>query len=141
MYGLEMRLAVLTKALTRFVPQSVLIDPIDNLVRAGNEDEAHSMVIRLVDMLKTKGITTLLTHPTVKVSGPSQSELALAPIVDTWILLETVQSGSERYRRLYVLKSRGMAHSHQVREFNITAHGVEVAEPGESKSSDYLSSS
>jgi circadian clock protein KaiC len=128
MYGLEMHLAVMTKAITRFGPQSVVIDPISNLVRAGNEDEAQSVVVRLIDFLKTRGITTILTHPTTDISATTHSNLAISSIVDTWILLETVQSGGERNRQLFILKSRGMAHSNQVREFHITSRGVELVD-------------
>ena len=128
MYGLEMHLAVMTKAVTRFVPQSVIIDPISNLVRAGKEDEAQSMVIRLVDFLKTKGVTTILTQPTTDVSATAHGDLAISSIVDTWILLETVQSGGERNRQLFIRKSRGMPHSNQVREFRITSNGIELVD-------------
>jgi circadian clock protein KaiC len=126
MYGLEMHLAVVTKAITRFDPQSVIIDPISNLVRAGNDDEAQSVVVRLIDFLKTKGITTILTHPTTDISATAHSDLAISSIVDTWILLETVQAGGERNRQLFIRKSRGMGHSNQVREFSITSKGIEL---------------
>jgi circadian clock protein KaiC len=126
MYGLEMHLAVMLKAIARFDPQSVVIDPISNLARAGNEAEAHATVIRLVDTLKTKGVTTLLTHATADVSMTGPTELTIASIVDTWILLQTVEADGERRRQLFVLKSRGMAHSNQVREFTIGGSGIEL---------------
>lgn len=127
-YGLEMHLAVMVKAVERFEPQSVVIDPISNLVRAGNEVDAHATVIRLVDTLKTKGITTILTHPTADISVTGHTELAISSIVDTWILLQTVQTGGERNRQLFVLKSRGMAHSNQVREFTISPKGIDLVD-------------
>ena len=126
MYGLEMHLAVMLKAISRFAPHSVVIDPISNLVRAGHEADAHSVVVRLVDHLKTHGITTVLTHPTADIAMTGHTELAISSIVDTWILLQTVQVGGERNRQLFVLKSRGTAHSNQVREFTISADGFDL---------------
>jgi circadian clock protein KaiC len=125
-YGLEMHLAVILKAVTQLAPQSVIVDPISNLVRAGNDTEAHATVVRLIDTLKASGITTLLTHPTADPSIAGHTDLAISSIIDTWILVQSLQSGGERNRTLYVLKSRGMSHSNQVREFVITSSGVEL---------------
>ena len=123
-YGLEMHLAIMLGAIAEFDPQSVLIDPISNLIRAGREREAHMMVVRLIDTLKTKGITTILTHPTLDLPAVDHTDLAVSSIIDTWIFVQNSQAGGERNRTLYVLKSRGMAHSNQVREFVITDRGI-----------------
>jgi circadian clock protein KaiC len=127
-YGLEMHLAVILKAIGQFDAQSVIVDPISNLVRAGDDLEAHATAIRLVDTLKTKGITTILTHPTGFGGTADHTGLAISSIIDTWILVQSVISGGERNRTLYVLKSRGMAHSNQVREFVITDHGIDLVD-------------
>jgi circadian clock protein KaiC len=128
MYGLEVHLAVILKAITQFNPQSVIIDPISNLVRAGDELEAHATAVRLVDTLKTKGITAVLTHPTGYGTTNDHTDLAISSIIDTWILVQSVISGGERNRTLYVLKSRGMEHSNQVREFIITSRGIDLVD-------------
>jgi circadian clock protein KaiC len=116
------------KAIREFDPQSVIIDPISNLVRAGGESEAHAMVVRLIDSLKTSAITTILTHPTADVAMVGHTELAISSIIDTWILVQTLQTGGERNRTLYILKSRGMSHSNQVREFLITESGIRLVD-------------
>lgn len=126
MYGLEKHLVVVLKAVDDFNPQSVVIDPISNLVRAGGEAEAHGMVVRLIDALKTGGLTTILTHPTGDLPSAGSRELAISSIIDTWILMQAVERRGERRRTLCILKSRGMAHSHQVREFRITAQGLRL---------------
>jgi circadian clock protein KaiC len=128
MYGLEMHLAVILRAVTRFGAQSIVMDPVSNLARPSTDDDAHAMVIRLVDFLKTKGITALLTHPTNDTSTGGPSSLAISSIVDTWIFLQTAQTGDERHRQLYILKSRGMAHSNRVHAFTIGPTGIEIAE-------------
>jgi circadian clock protein KaiC len=126
MYGLEMHLAIMLGAIAEFDPQSVIIDPISNLVRAGREREAQTMVVRLIDALKTRGITTILTHPTSGLPSADHTDLAISSIIDTWMFVQNLQNGGERNRALYILKSRGMAHSSQIREFVITGEGIEL---------------
>lgn len=55
-----------------------------------------------------------------------QTEINISSLIDTWLLVRDIESGGERNRGLYVLKSRGMAHSNQIREFRLTNHGVEL---------------
>jgi circadian clock protein KaiC len=83
------------------------------------------MILRLVDFLKSKGITAILTS---LIHGPAieQSEVAISSVVDTWLFLRHIEGGGERNRALYILKSRGMAHSNQIREYLLTDHGVEL---------------
>ena len=125
-YGLEMHLAIMLGAIDEFDPQSVLIDPISNLIRAGREREAHMMAVRLIDTLKTKGITTILTHPTLDPPSVDHTDLAVSSIIDSWIFVQNLQTGAERNRALQVLKSRGMPHSNQIREFVISDKGVQL---------------
>jgi circadian clock protein KaiC len=127
-YGLEMHLAVMMKVIRDFDAQNVVVDPISNIIRAGSTNEAHTMVVRLVDFLKTRGATAILTHPTAPVALLDHSELAISSIIDTWILLQSVESGGERNRTLLVLKSRGMYHSNQLREFLITDNAIELVD-------------
>lgn len=127
-YGLEMHLAVMTKVIDEFDAQNVVIDPISNVIRAGSPNEAHTMVVRLVDFLKTRGATAILTHPTGPGPLLDHTEIAISSIIDTWLLVQSVEIGGERNRTLYVLKSRGMYHSNQIREFLITDNGIELVD-------------
>ena len=124
--GLEMHLTTMHKAINAFKPQVVIVDPLNSFVIGGNEIEVKSMLMRLVDFLKMKQITGLFTSLTTSGGALEQSEVAISSLIDTWLLLRTIESGGERNRGLYILKSRGMAHSNQIREFLLTDHGVEL---------------
>ena len=124
--GLEMHLTTMQKAINAFKPQVVIVDPLNSFVIGGNEIEVKSMLMRLVDFLKMKQITGLFTSLTTSGGALEQSEVAISSLIDTWLLLRTIEIGGERNRGLYVLKSRGMAHSNQIREFLLTDHGVEL---------------
>jgi circadian clock protein KaiC len=104
------------------------VDPLTSFVIGGNETEVKSMLMRLVDFLKTNQITGLFTNLTSGGSALEQTDIAISSLIDTWLLLRDIEIGGERNRGLYVLKSRGMAHSNQIREFLLTDHGVELCE-------------
>jgi circadian clock protein KaiC len=124
-FGLEMHLVTMHKAIERFAPRAVVIDPISSLMAAGNAFEVKSMLVRLFDYLKMKGITCVVTSLT---SGPGLDETAIgiSSLIDTWFQLRDIEIAAERTRGLYLVKSRGMGHSNQVREFLITAKGVDL---------------
>jgi circadian clock protein KaiC len=82
--------------------------------------------MRLLDMLKEREITALFTSLTRAGDAPEQSEVAISSMIDTWVLLRDVELNGERNRCIYVLKSRGMAHSNQVREFLLTSEGIKL---------------
>jgi len=124
--GLETHLAVKHKLISEFKPQVVILDPLNSFVIGDNEIEVKSMLIRLVDFLKTRQITGLFTNLAQSGSPVEQTEVAISSVIDTWLLLRDIDSGGERNRCLSVLKSRGMAHSNQIREFMLTDHGVEL---------------
>ncbi|MCW1886195.1 circadian clock protein KaiC [Luteolibacter flavescens] len=126
-YGLEMHLVKMHKAVLEFAPDVVIVDPISNLNTAATSEESTQMLLRLVDLLRAKGITTLLIS-LVQGSGAGleTSGENLSSMVDTWLLVRDVESYGERNRVLYVLKSRGMRHSNQLREFLITSEGVDL---------------
>ena len=84
------------------------------------------MVMRLIDFFKTRQITALLTNLTHGGNFLEQSEVGISSLIDTWLLLRDIELGGERNRGMYILKSRGMAHSNQIREFLLTDHGVEL---------------
>jgi len=106
-------------------PKLVIIDPISNFVTAGSAREAHTMLLRLVDFLKTRQTTAVFVSLTSGGGAIEATEQNISSLIDTWILVRDIELGGERNRGLHVLKSRGTAHSNQVREFALTAQGVE----------------
>ena len=127
LYGLERHLVEIHKLVTKFRPEAVVVDPISDLSSAGSSSEARSMLLRLIDYLKGRGVTIYLTCLTRASSGPELSDPSVSSLVDTWLLLRSFETDGERNRGLFVLKSRGMAHSNQVREFLLTSRGIELA--------------
>ena len=125
-YGLEMHLAVIHKLVREIEPQVVVIDPISSLVQSGTRLDTHSMLVRLMDFLKMQGITAVLTNLSAQGKALEATDVQISSLVDTWLLLRDIELGGERNRSMYVLKSRGMAHSNQLREFRLTDHGFEV---------------
>jgi circadian clock protein KaiC len=127
LYGLEMHLAMFHKMIHEFEPQVVVIDPIGNLVHAGNRKDTTAMLTRLIDYLKVEGVTAFLTSlTTAGLPTLETTDVDMSSLVDTWLLLRDIESSGERNRAMYVLKSRGMAHSNQLREFLLTDHGIEL---------------
>jgi circadian clock protein KaiC len=126
LYGLEMHLAIIHKIVQEFEPKIVVIDPVGSLIQAGNRRDAHIMLIRLIDFLKHRGVTALLTNLTSGGDAIEKTDVEISSIVDTWLFVRDIELGGERNRALYVLKSRGMAHSNQLREFLLTSHGIEL---------------
>jgi len=126
-YGLETHLVQMQKLIDEFKPASVIVDPITNLVTAGEQDEVKSMLTRLIDYLKAKQITAIFTNLT-HLAALESTESEVSSIMDTWILLRDIELGGERNRGIYILKSRGMAHSNQIREFLITSKGVDIVD-------------
>lgn len=124
-HGLEMHLATMHKIVEQFDPQVLVVDPVSNLVSAGTRAGAGLLLTRLLDFLKGRRITALFTNLT---SGTDveQTEVGISSLVDTWLLLRYNELNGERNRSLNVLKSRGMAHSNQIREFVLTNRGVEL---------------
>jgi circadian clock protein KaiC len=124
--GLEMHLTTMHKAINAFDPQAVAIDPLSSFVVGGNATEVKAMCMRLVDFLKIKQITGLFTNLTSGGAAFEQTDIAVSSLIDTWIILRDIELGGERNRSLNILKSRGMEHSNQIREFLLTSHGVEL---------------
>jgi circadian clock protein KaiC len=124
-YGLETHLVQMQKLIDEFKPSVVIVDPITNLINAGDQNDVKSMLTRLIDYLKSKQITSIFTNLT-RLNGLESTESEISSIMDTWILLRDIELGGERNRGIYVLKSRGMAHSNQIREFLITSKGIDI---------------
>ncbi|WP_341328873.1 circadian clock protein KaiC [Methylotuvimicrobium sp. KM2] len=126
LYGLEMHLAAMLKAIDEFQPSVVIVDPISSFSAASSPFQVKSMLIRLVDYLKVKGITAMLVYLTTGGSAPEYTDMEISSLIDTWLLLRDIEQNGECNRGMYVLKSRGMAHSNQIREFKLTERGVEL---------------
>jgi circadian clock protein KaiC len=125
-FGLEKHLVTIHDLTTAFDPKVVVIDPITNFAAAGTYSEVKSMVTRLIDTFKSRQITAMFTSLTSGDSSPELSEVGVSSQMDTWLLLQNLESNGERNRGLYVLKARGMAHSNQIREFVLTDHGAQL---------------
>lgn len=124
-FGLEQHLVTIHKMIEEFTPRAVVIDPISSLVATGNAGEVKSMLVRLFDFLKMKQITCLVTSLTDS-RGLEETEVGISSLIDTWFQVRDIEIAGERTRGLYLVKSRGMGHSNQVREFLITSHGVDL---------------
>ena len=125
-HGLEMHLAKIYRTIRQVNPTVVVMDPISNFL--GGREDVLGMMTRLVDYLKSKQITGFFTHLNQKDKGVETTELGISSVMDTWILLRDIESSGERNRGIYVLKSRGMAHSNQIREFILSSHGIDLVD-------------
>jgi circadian clock protein KaiC len=124
--GLEMHLSTMLKEIALFDPQVVVVDPLNSFVTVGNEDDVKLMLLRLVDALKQRQTTGFFTSLTSGAGALEQTDTAISSLIDTWLLVRDMESGGERNRGLYILKSRGMRHSNQIREFSLTGNGIEL---------------
>ena len=126
LHGLEMHLVQIHKSVAEFEPAAVVVDPVSNFIDSSSAIEAQAMLMRLIDFLKGRQITALLTHLTRGGGATEATDIGISSLIDTWLLVRDFETGDERSRGLYVLKSRGMPHSKQIREFLITARGVQL---------------
>lgn len=126
--GLELHLLTLRKMIREFNPSAVVIDPISNLITVGSEYEVRSMLVRLIDMLKLNNITALVTSLSKQLTDNRHdlAEESVSSLIDTWITVRDMEGIGERNRGLFIIKSRGMGHSNQVREFVITGKGIQL---------------
>jgi circadian clock protein KaiC len=126
LYGLEMHLLTFHKVIAEFDPHVFVVDPISNLSAAGSTSEVKSILTRLIDYLKMQKISTFLTDLTHFTGSLEHTSEEISSLIDTWILLRDIELNGERNRGLYILKSRGMAHSNQVQEFLLTNEGIDL---------------
>jgi circadian clock protein KaiC len=125
-YGLESYLTAVHKHVKDFKPAIVILDPISSFIIGSDEIEAKAMIMRLVDFLKMNHITGFMTSLTVSGTDLEHTEINISSLIDTWLLLRDIEIGGERNRGLYILKSRGMSHSNQIREFRLSNQGIEL---------------
>lgn len=128
MHGLEWHLAAIHKSVAEINPQFVVIDPISNFMTVGSNYEVEMMLVRVIDFLKARQTTALLTNLTHQTQGLEETQSRISSLIDTWLLLRDIESNGERNRGLFVLKSRGMAHSNQIREFRLTSQGIDLVD-------------
>ncbi len=126
LFGLEMHLARMNRDLEQFKPSLVVIDPLSAF--RGPSIEVHATMLRMIDLLKSRGISGLFTSLRTDGSAGDGTDQGLSSLMDTWIKLMDVEANGERNRVMYIIKSRGMSHSNQMREYRITAQGVELIE-------------
>ena len=125
--GLEMHLAIMHKIINETKPSVVIIDPISNLVSAGTMSEVMAMLIRLLDYIKVRQITAMFTDLS-EIGFSESTGVGVSSLMDAWILLRTFEVNGERNRGLYVLKTRGISNSNQVREFILTSNGISLVD-------------
>jgi circadian clock protein KaiC len=128
LYGLEMHLVAIHKAIRKFKPQVVVLDPITNLITVGTVSEVKAMLVRLIDFLQEEQITVMFTALTLNTVINEQTDEGVSSLVDAWLLIKDIELNGERNRGLYIMKSRGMQHSNQVREFIITGNGLDLVD-------------
>jgi len=126
-FGFEMHLAHVQRELDRVEPKTVVVDPVTAFRGAGTE--VHALLVRMLDMLKARGITAVFTSLTVGNDRLAQSDFGMSSLMDTWISLVDIEGSGERNRGLYVLKSRGMSHSNQISEYLLTDEGIKLVAP------------
>jgi circadian clock protein KaiC len=128
-FGLEMHLAMIHKRIADFKPAVTIFDPVTNLLAtAGDKDEVNAMLTRLIDYLKSRQVTAFFTSLTTGGQVKEATDVGISSLMDTWLLLREIELNGERNRGLYILKSRGMKHSNQIREFVLTPHGIDLVD-------------
>lgn len=126
--GLEAHLASIHRDIKRLKPKVVVVDPITNFISISNSGGVRSMLTRLVDFLKMQQVTAMFTHLSTAGGLLESTDEGVSSIMDTWLLLRDVEHEGNRSRAIFVLKSRGMAHSHEIREFTLTENGMRIGD-------------
>lgn len=129
LHGLEMHLATIHRLIAEFDPSLVIIDPISNFAPIGNRPEVYSLFLRLIDFLKVKNITSIMTNLVSREWVTNEIVTGISSLMDTLIVLRDIESTTNRSRVLCVLKSRGMAHSRDFREVLFSRNGIDLGAP------------
>lgn len=125
-FGLEMHLVTMYDLIKEFKPDIVVLDPITDFFTLASQAEVKATITRIIDFLKTNGITGLFTSYTSEEDTPDQSVVGISSLIDSWLSLRNLESNGERHRGLFVMKSRGMFHSNQIRSFRLTDDGIQI---------------
>lgn len=127
-FGLEMHLSQMVRLVDEIRPAVVVCDPITNLSTVAIRTDVRSMLMRFIDLLKSRGITAFFTALSDR-GADEATDIGVSSVVDVWVLVRDVESNGERNRTLLIIKARGLGHSNQVREFLLTEEGVRLIEP------------
>jgi len=125
-HGLELHLATIFRMIRDFGPRNVVLDPVTSLLAGNVSGEVSAVLMRLLDTLKGEGITCLFTALNTGGGPMEASTVGISSLIDTWFLMRDIELDAERNRGIYILKSRGMAHSNQIREFILTSEGIRL---------------
>ncbi|MET3980784.1 circadian clock protein KaiC [Mucilaginibacter sp. UYP25] len=128
LYGLEMHLVAMHKLIKKHKPSVVIIDPITNFINIGSVSDVKNMLVRMIDFLQEEQISVMFTALSLNTIVNEQTDEGVSSLVDAWILVRDIEFNGERNRGLYVMKSRGMKHSNQVREFIISDQGLSLVD-------------
>ena len=128
--GLEGHLESMHRTIHEMQPKVIVIDPITNLIGATNRQDVKSMLTRLIDYIKSQHITAMFTHLSSAGHGGrlESTDEGISSLMDAWILLRDSEYRGRRSYGIYVLKARGMAHSHEIRRFRLTNVGVQIGD-------------
>src|SRR5437762_7638677 len=126
--GLEGHLSAMHRLVEERKPRVVVVDPISNLISVGTTVEVRAMLARLIDFMKVKQVTALFTSLTIDDASAQGTDVGISSFMDTWLVLQNIEINGERTRSLNVVKSRGMPHSNQVREFVLTREGLQLVD-------------
>jgi circadian clock protein KaiC len=129
-YSLEMHLSMMLKLIDDFKPRVIAVDPISNLYPIGDDMQVRSMMMRLIDYAKSKQITGMFTNLSNDAEASTYAleptQMAVSSLMDAWLILKNIEGNGERNRVFSIIKSRGMAHSNQIREFVLSDKGIEL---------------
>ncbi|MDQ3004968.1 MAG: circadian clock protein KaiC [Chloroflexota bacterium] len=125
-YGLEMHLVTMYDLIKEHNPDVAVLDPITDFFAIGSSAEVKATFTRVIDFLKTRQITGFFTSYTSEEDGADQSIVGISSLIDAWISLRNLEINGERHRGLFILKSRGMPHSNQVRSYQLTDDGIKI---------------
>lgn len=125
-FGLETHLVLLHRAVEQFQPDVVVVDPMTNLLAAGTQIDVRAMLTRMIDFLKMRNTTALFTSLTSAGADLQSTETMISSLMDAWVLVTAEEVGRKRRRWLDILKSRGMPHSDETREFRLTGRGIDI---------------
>jgi circadian clock protein KaiC len=125
-HSLEMHLALIQEMVKEYKPSAVVVDPVTNFTSISSVNETNALLTRLIDFFKQNEISTMLASLTEPGVSMEKTDVGISSLVDTWILLRELEMNGERNRTLYILKSRGMKHSNQVREFQLSKKGIHL---------------
>lgn len=126
LYGLEMHLVTMYDLVKEHKPSIVVLDPIDDFIAIGSQVDVKAAITRIIDFLKIDRVTGMFTTTIGEQDTSNSSIIGVSSLIDTWISLRNIENNGERHRGLFIMKSRGMAHSHQIRSFHLTDEGIKI---------------